>query len=64
MLEALAYACALIAIVEAILLIWCVIIIDGHRGYSREYIRLVGKIRAETAVNAELARRAEKISHG
>jgi hypothetical protein len=57
MLEALAYALGGIAIFEAGLLIWAVIIISGYRGYSSEYMRLVGKIRAETAVNRELADR-------
>jgi hypothetical protein len=53
-----------IAIAEALALIACVALIDNYRTYAKEYIRLVGKVRAETAVNAELARRAERISHG
>jgi hypothetical protein len=64
MLEAFAYALGGIAIFEAGLLIWAVIIISGYRGYSSEYMRLVGKIRAETAINMELARRAERVAHG
>jgi hypothetical protein len=64
MLEAFAYALGGIAIFEAGLLIWAVIIISGYRGYSSEYMRLVGKIRAETAINMELARRTERVAHG
>jgi hypothetical protein len=64
MLEFLAYLLGGTAIFEAGLLIWAVIIISGYRGYSSEYMRLVGKIRAETAINMELARRAERVAHG
>jgi hypothetical protein len=59
MLEFLAYLLGGTAIFEAGLLVWAVIIISGYRGYSSEYMRLVGKIRAETAVNRELAQRLD-----
>jgi site-specific recombinase len=64
MLEFLAYLLGGTAIFEAGLLIWAVIIISGYRGYSSEYMRLVGKIRAETMINAELERRSRRVVCG